>query len=137
MGQRTSRFSFGDRRSFYFHTLIKSTFPVNKGLLCFYDKQNITWLLVDMKLLFSCSTRHLTRSLHLRVSYRVKHSKRNSTFTRAHILFSIYCMNFHLSMIPSKEPKISNNFNRLIILNAISNGPHLVCRHRSTGTGCD
>ena len=29
-----------------------------------------------MEFLFSCSTRHLTRSL---VSYRVKHSKRNSS----------------------------------------------------------
>ena len=73
----------------FFHSLIKSTFLLSKGLLCLYDKQNNTWLLVDMEFLFSCSTRHLTRSLRSFVSYRVKHSKRNSISTRAHVLFSI------------------------------------------------
>ena len=75
----------------FFHSLIKSTFLLSKELLCLYDKQNNTWLLVDLEFLFSCSTRHLTRSLRLLVSYRVKHSKRNSVSTRAHVLFSIYC----------------------------------------------
>ena len=28
------------------------TFLVSKGLVCLYDKQNNTWLLVDMKFLF-------------------------------------------------------------------------------------
>ena len=37
-----------------------------------YDKQNNTWLLVDMEFLFSCSNRHLT---HLLRPYWVKHSK--------------------------------------------------------------
>ena len=69
---------------------MKSAFLPSKGLLCLYDKQNNTWLLVDMEFLFSCSTRHLTRSLRSLVSYRVKHSKRNSISTRAHVLFSIY-----------------------------------------------
>ena len=69
---------------------MKSAFLPSKGLLCLYDKQNNTRLLVDMEFLFSCSTRHLTRSLRSLVSYRVKHSKRNSISTRAHILFSIY-----------------------------------------------
>ena len=50
---------------------IKPTFPVSRGLLCLYDKQNNAWLLVDMKFLFSCSTRHLTRSLRSLVSYRL------------------------------------------------------------------
>ena len=36
----------------------------------------------------SCSTQQITRSLRLLVSYRVKHSKRNSISTRAHVLFS-------------------------------------------------
>ena len=71
---------------------MKSAFLLSKGLLCLYDKQNNTWLLVDMEFLFSCSTRHLTRSLHSLVSYRVKHSKRNSISTRAHVLFSIYLL---------------------------------------------
>ena len=69
---------------------MKSAFLPSKGLLCLYDKQNNTWLLVDMEFLFSCSTRHLTRSLRSLVSYRVKHSKRNSISTRAHVLFYIY-----------------------------------------------
>ena len=43
-----------------------------------------------MEFLFSCSTRHLACSLRSLVSYRVKHSKRNSTSTRAHVLFSLY-----------------------------------------------
>ena len=63
-----------------------------KGLLRLYDKQNNTWLLVDMEFLFSCSTRHLTRSLRSLVSNRVKHWKRNSISTRAHVLFSIYLL---------------------------------------------
>ena len=78
---RTLQFLFGDCRSFYFHSLIKLSFLVSKGLLCLYDKQNNIWSLVDKKFLFSCSTRHLTRSLRSLVSYRVKHLKRNSIST--------------------------------------------------------
>ena len=74
-----------------FHSSIKSTFLVNKELLCLYDKQNNTWLLVDMKCLFSCSTRHLPRSLRSRVGYRFKHSKRNPISTRASILYLSQC----------------------------------------------
>ena len=40
--QRTLRFVFGDCRSFYFHSLIESTFLVSKRLLCLHDKQNNT-----------------------------------------------------------------------------------------------
>ena len=32
---------------------MKTTFLVSKGILCLYDKQNKTWLLVDMELFFS------------------------------------------------------------------------------------
>ena len=39
-----------------------------------YDKQNNTCLFADMKFFFSCSTRHLNRSLLPLVSYRVKRS---------------------------------------------------------------
>ena len=42
-----------------------------------------------MEFFFSCSTWHLTRSLRSLVSYRVKHSKRNSISSRVHVLFSI------------------------------------------------
>ena len=72
---------------------MKSAFLLSKGLLCLYDKQNNTWFLVDMEFLFSCLTRHLTRSLRSLVSYRVKQSKRNSISSRAHVLFSIYHIN--------------------------------------------
>ena len=64
---------------------MKWAFLLSKGLLWLYDKQNNTWLLVDVEFLFSCSTRHLTRELS-----GVKHSKRNSISTRAYVLFSIY-----------------------------------------------
>ena len=57
---------------------MKSAFLPSEGLLCLYDKQNNSWLLVDMEFLFSCSL----------VSYRVKHSKRNSISTRTYVLFS-------------------------------------------------
>ena len=36
----------------------KSTFLPSKGLLCLHDKQNNTWSLADMKLLFSCLLRY-------------------------------------------------------------------------------
>ena len=36
---------------------MKSAFLPSKGLLCLYDKQNKTWMLVNMEFLFSCSTR--------------------------------------------------------------------------------
>ena len=90
MRQRTLRFVFGDCRSLYFHSLIESAFLVSNGLLCLYDKKSNTGLLVDMKFLFSCSTR-----------------KRYSIFKPAHALFSISCyfitMNFYsiLRILPN------------------------------------
>ena len=66
---------------------MSSAFLVSKRLLCLYYKQNNTFLLVDMEFLFSCSTRHLTCPLRSLVSYRVKHSKRNSISTRAHVWY--------------------------------------------------
>ena len=59
---------------------LKSTFLVSKGLLRLYDKQNNTWLIVDMKFFFSCSTRHLTRELSS------KRSKGDSISTRTHVI---------------------------------------------------
>ena len=56
-----------------FSFITESAFLLSKGLLCLYDKQNNTWLLVDMEFLFSCSARHLTRSLRSLLRYRVKH----------------------------------------------------------------
>ena len=56
-----------------FSFITESAFLLSKGLLCLYDKQNNTWLLVDMEFLFLCSARHLTRSLRSLLRYRVKH----------------------------------------------------------------
>ena len=60
--QRTLRFLFGDCRSFYFRSLMKLTFLVGKGLLCLYDKQNNTWLLVDTKFLCKEVYKHQLRN---------------------------------------------------------------------------
>ena len=85
---------FWDCRSFYFHSLkVESNFLVSKRLLCLYDKKkNKTYLLVDMKFLFSYSTQHLTRSLCSLVSYRVKHSK-GSPYLRAPMYYCLYIIN--------------------------------------------
>ena len=59
-------------------------FLVFKGLLYLYNRQNNTWwLLVDMEYLFSCLTRHLTRSLRSLASYQFKQPNWNSISTRA------------------------------------------------------
>ena len=55
--QRTLRLLFEYCRFIYFHLLMKSAFLPSKGLLCLYDKQNNTWLLIDMEFFFSCLTR--------------------------------------------------------------------------------
>ena len=75
----------------FFHSAIKSTFLVRKGLSCLYNEQCNTWLLVDMEVLFSWSTRCLTRSLCSQVSYRVEHSKRTPISTRIHLLYELEC----------------------------------------------
>ena len=47
----------------YYSLLIYGIQLLSKRPLCLDDKQNDTWLLVDMKFLFSCSTRLLIREL--------------------------------------------------------------------------
>ena len=59
------------------------------SLVCLCNKQNITCPLVDMNFIFSCSTRHLTRSLRSLVRYRVGHSKIKFISTRGHVISSI------------------------------------------------
>ena len=59
------------------------------SLVCLCNKQNITCPLVDMNFVFSCSTRHLTRSLRSLVRYRVEHSKIKFISTRGHVISSI------------------------------------------------
>ena len=57
---------------------------------CLYNKQNITYSLMDMNFIFSWSTRYLTRSLRSLVRYRVDHSKIKFISTRGHVISSIY-----------------------------------------------
>ena len=56
------------------------------------NKNNNTWLLVNIEYLFSCSTLYRTRSLHSLVGYRVEYLKRYmySISTCAHVLSSMY-----------------------------------------------
>ena len=60
------------------------------SLVCLCNKQNITCPLVDMNFIFSCSTRHLTRSLRSLVRYRVEHSKIKFISTHGHVISSIH-----------------------------------------------
>ena len=59
------------------------------SLVCLCNQQNITCPLVDMNFIFSCSTRHLTRSLRSLVKYQVEHSKIKFISTRGHVISSI------------------------------------------------
>ena len=56
---------------------------------CSYNKQNNTWLLVDMEVLFLCSTLYLMSYLCSIMRYQVEHTKRNSISIRTHVLSSI------------------------------------------------
>ena len=56
--------------------------------LCNWE-QNITCPLVDMNFIFSCSTRHLTRSLRSLVRYRELNSKIKFISRRGHVISSI------------------------------------------------
>ena len=68
---------------------MKSVLPASKGLLCLYDKQNNTWLLVDMEFLLSCSTRHLTRELS---------NRREIPYPLAHIYILYDCLSLCVSL---------------------------------------
>ena len=58
-------------------------------LVCLYNKQNITCSLVNMNVIFSCSTRYLTHSLRSLVRFRVEHSKIKFISTRRHVISSL------------------------------------------------
>ena len=77
------------------------------SLVCLCNKQNITCPLVDMNFIFSCSTRHLTRSLRSLVRYRVEHSKIKFISTRGHVTSSIYfprnIISLMLALLPWKS----------------------------------
>ena len=63
---------------------------VKNVVISVYNKQNITWPLVDMNFIFPCSTRHLTSERSGRVRYRVERSKIKFISTRGHVISSIY-----------------------------------------------
>ena len=56
---------------------------------CLYNKQNITYSLMDMNFIFLCSTQYLTRSLRPLMRYRVDHSEIKLISTRGHVISSI------------------------------------------------
>ena len=68
---------------------MKSAFFPSKGLLCLYDKQNKTWLLVDMEFLFSCSTRreipYLRAPMYYSLFIMLPHSPPHSRESKAAI----------------------------------------------------
>ena len=53
---------------------------------CWYNKQNITYSLMDMNFIFLCSTGYLTRSLRSLVKCWVDHSKIKFISTRGHVI---------------------------------------------------
>ena len=67
-----------------------TTFLVSKGLLCLYDKQNNTWLLVDIKisLLLLNSTSHSFAALTRGLSSCTLEEKFH--ILAQYVLFSIY-----------------------------------------------
>ena len=69
---------------------------------CLYNKQNITYSLMDMNFIFSCSTRYLTRSQRSLVRYRVGHSKIKFLSARGHVISSMYSFLLHLILFLSR-----------------------------------
>ena len=57
---------------------------------CLYNKQNITFWLMDMNFIFLCSTWYLTCSLHSLGRYWVDHSKIKFISMCGHVISSIY-----------------------------------------------
>ena len=64
--------------------------PKTLSEVCLYNKQNNTWLLVDMEYLFLFSTLYLTYLLCSLVRYQVEHLKRYSISTHAHVISYIF-----------------------------------------------
>ena len=57
--------------------------------MAIWDMDDNTRALVDMKYLFECSTRYLTRSLRLLYSWDIKLNARRYIF-HIYVLFSVY-----------------------------------------------
>ena len=71
---------------------------------CLYNKQNITYSLMDMNFIFSCSTRYLTRSLRPLVRYRVDHSKIKFISTHGHVISSMDAILNFVRLQALKDP---------------------------------
>ena len=63
--------------------------PKTSSLVCLYNKQNTTCLLVDTNFIFSCSTQYLTHLLCSLVRCRVEHSKIKFVSMHGHVISSI------------------------------------------------
>ena len=71
----------------YFHSLIKLTFLVSKGILCLYDKRNNTWLLVELSFL-ECNSWAIELNTLRKIPY--PHAPMYSLFICFLLLFFFY-----------------------------------------------
>ena len=85
-----------------------------------YDKQNNTWLLVDMGFLFSCSTRHLTHLLCPLLSETFKDKIPDLCAPMYYSLFIIFC-NLLVNFV-----KFSKSFTTEVIKNIIGMFSHFI-----------
>ena len=116
--------------------IINRTFEIKQADLvfhwCLYNKQNITYLLMDMNVIFSCSTRYLTRSVRSLVRYRVDHSKIKFISARGHVISSIYqhlIPNFCVHFLTNAASQFVQGTKPFILLK--------VCKWRSNGFLCN
>ena len=74
------------------------------SLVCLYNKQNITCLLVDKNFVFSYSTRYPTHSLRSLMRYQVEHSKIKFVSTRGHAISYIYNLYVNRKLLVRMSP---------------------------------
>ena len=72
--------------------------------MCLYDKQNNTWLLVDMEFPFSCSTWHLTRSL--------RYTRREIPYLRTLVYYSLYLASWNRKPMGQWTSSVNDNGSR-------------------------
>ena len=72
-----------------------------------------TWLRGDMKFIFECSTRYLTRSLRSLVRYRFEHEKINFISPSNHVLFCLFYKPTNNEVFDD-FPKIAENFPKIL-----------------------
>ena len=71
---------------------------------------DITWLHVDTKFIFECSTQNLAHSLHSLVRCRVEHEKIKFISTSGHVIHCLYLYKHTNDDILDDFPKISEDF---------------------------